>query len=277
MGDRFKELLALRFGCEEAVFASVSPPAADILALMAGHRVHRGFDGRPVPDDLVRTLVASALSAPSKSDLQQRDIVIVDSAIQHKIADRVPKSPWVREAPRCVVFCANGRRLSSLFKRRKRLFPNDHFDLLFNCIGDAALALAWFIVAAEAVGLAGCPLSEIRNFPEEVSEWLGLPDKVIPFAAYCFGWAKDDAPLSPRLPLEVTVHAGRFDDAKAMSSIDDYDRRRRTLQPLSEQRDVDRWGVSPVYGWSEDKARQYAVEQRATFGTFVRNKGFSTK
>jgi nitroreductase/FMN reductase [NAD(P)H] len=35
--------------------------------------------------------------------------------------------------------------------------------------------------------------------------------------------------------------------------------------------------VSPAYGWSEDKARQYAVEQRATFGTFVRNKGFITE
>lgn len=277
MGDRFKELLALRFGCEAAGFASVSAPAAAVLELLAGHRVHRGFDGRPVPDDLVRTLVASALSAPSKSDLQQRDIVIADRAVHEKIADRVPQSPWVREAPRCVVFCANGRRLSGLFELRERPFPNDHFDLLFNCIGDAAIALAWFIVAAEAVGLAGCPLSEIRNFPEDVSEWLRLPDKVIPFAAYCFGWAKEDAPLSSRLPLEVTVHAGHFDDAEAMNLIDRYDHRRGRLQPLEEQRDVDRWGVSLAYGWSEDKARQYAVEQRANFGTFVRNKGFSTE
>ncbi|MFC3206210.1 nitroreductase family protein [Aquamicrobium soli] len=277
MGNRFKELLALRFGCREEEFASVPPAAADMLELLAGHRVHRGFDGQPVADDLVRTLVASALSAPSKSDLQQRDIVVVDRAVQDRIADRLPQSPWVRAAPRCVVFCANGRRLSSLFERRKRPFPNDHFDLLFNCIGDAAIALAWFIVATEAVGLAGCPLSEIRNFPEDVSEWLGLPDKVIPFAAYCFGWAKEDAQLSPRLPLEITAHIGRFDDAEMTSSIDRYDRRRSRLQPLEKQCDVDRWGLSPAYGWSEDKARQYAVEQRATFGTFVRNKGFSTQ
>ncbi|MBZ9764955.1 nitroreductase family protein [Mesorhizobium sp. CA8] len=277
MGDRLTELLALRFGCEQASFASVSPPAADILAVLAGHRVHRGFHGRPVPDDLVRTLVASALSAPSKSDLQQRDIVIVDRAIQQKIADRVPQSPWVRDAPRCVVFCANGRRLFSLFEQRNWLFPNDHFDLFFNSIGDAAITLAWFIVATEAVGLAGCPLSEIRNFPEKVSEWLCLPDKVIPFAAYCFGWSKDDTPLTPRLPLEMTVHAGRFDDAKAIISIDGYDRCRARLQPSIEQRAVDRWGASPIYGWSEDKARQYSVEQRAGFGAFVRSKGFSTE
>ncbi|MEZ5811933.1 MAG: nitroreductase family protein [Rhizobiaceae bacterium] len=248
-----------------------------MLELLAGHRVHRGFDERAVPDDMVRTLIASALSAPSKSDLQQRDIVVVDRGIQDRIADRVPQSPWVREAPRCVVFCVNGRRLSSQFERRERPFPNNHLDLLFNGVGDAAIALAWFIVATEAVGLVGCPLSEIRNFPEDVSKWLHLPDKVIPFAAYCFGWAKDDAPLSLRLPLEVTVHAGQFDDAEAMTLIEGYDRRRGRIQPFGEQRDVDRWGVSQAYGWSEDKTRQYAVEQRIDFGRFVRSRGFSTE
>lgn len=31
------------------------------------------------------------------------------------------------------------------------------------------------------------------------------------------------------------------------------------------------------YGWSEDKARQYWVSERADFGTFIRQKGFSLK
>ena len=35
-----------------------------------------------------------------------------------------------------------------------------------------------------------------------------------------------------------------------------------------------RWGEVPFYGWSEDKARQYGVPQRADFGAFVRKKGF---
>jgi nitroreductase len=277
MCDGFRELLALRFGCDRTDFASLPQPAANVLELLAGHRVHRAFGARPVPDDLVKTLVACALSAPSKSDLQQRDIVVLDRATQDRIADRIPGSPWVGEAPCCVVFCADGRRVLSLFRQRDRSFPNDHFDLLFNGIGDAAIALAWFIVATEAVGLVGCPLSEIRNFPEDLSEWLDLPDKVIPFAAYCFGWPKGSASLSPRLPLDVTVHAGRFDDTRAMDSISRYDRRRAELQPYAEQREVERWGTSASYGWSEDKTRQYAVEQRSGFGAYVRMKGFNTE
>jgi nitroreductase/FMN reductase [NAD(P)H] len=37
---------------------------------------------------------------------------------------------------------------------------------------------------------------------------------------------------------------------------------------------VERFGAAPVYGWSEDKARQYAKPERAGFGAFVRARGF---
>ena len=40
------------------------------------------------------------------------------------------------------------------------------------------------------------------------------------------------------------------------------------------QRFVDKFGEDPDYGWSEDKARQYSVPERADFGAFVRAKGF---
>jgi len=39
--------------------------------------------------------------------------------------------------------------------------------------------------------------------------------------------------------------------------------------------DPARFGTAPFYGWSEDKARQYAIPQRTGFGAFVRAQGFS--
>ena len=40
------------------------------------------------------------------------------------------------------------------------------------------------------------------------------------------------------------------------------------------QRDADRFGRADFYGWSEDKARQVAVNERDDFGAFVRSKRF---
>ena len=53
-----------------------------------------------------------------------------------------------------------------------------------------------------------------------------------------------------------------------------YDGRREAYRPFARQRDPQRFGTAPVYGWSEDKARQYAEPLRADFGAFVRAKGF---
>jgi nitroreductase/FMN reductase [NAD(P)H] len=46
------------------------------------------------------------------------------------------------------------------------------------------------------------------------------------------------------------------------------------VQPIRTQRAPAEFGTSAFYGWSEDKARQYARPERAGWGTFVRRKGF---
>ena len=58
------------------------------------------------------------------------------------------------------------------------------------------------------------------------------------------------------------------------AEIDAYDRRRAALRPYRRQRDTERWGEPLLYGWSEEKTRQYAVPTRYDFGGFVRGKGF---
>jgi nitroreductase/FMN reductase [NAD(P)H] len=215
------------------------------------------------------------LSAPSKSDLQQSDILIIrDEAKLHCIADLLPEMPWLRDAPVFLVFLANGRRLPRIAALRGKPFPNDHFDLLFNATVDAALVLATFLAAAEAAGLGCCPISLIRDHAAAVSEMLALPEKVIPVAGMCVGWPAEHGAITPRLPLSMTLHEDRFTENDFPAAIDGYDRRRAALRPYRNQREPERFGRADFYGWSEDKARQYAKLARADFGAFVRGKGF---
>lgn len=245
------------------------------LISIAAHRVRRSYAARPLAPNLLRLLCACALSAPSKSDLQQADIVVVrDEAKRKTIADLLPEMPWIRSAPVFLVFLANGRRLSELFKLRGRPFPNDHFDLAFNATVDAALVLMNFVRAAEAVGLGCCPISVIRDHAAKISDLLELPDKVIPVAGLCVGWPAEESGISARLPLSLTVHEDRFSDGDLAAQVEGYDRRRHAVWPYRKQRDEARFGRADFYGWSEDKARQYAVPQRGDFGAFVRRKGF---
>lgn len=265
--------LVARFG--EAPDIPEDLPGAASLARMANHRTIRSYAARAVDPALMRVLAAVALSAPSKSDLQQADIVLVEDAGQRAaLAGLVPDNPWVAKAPAFAVFCGNNARQRRVHELRGRDFVNDHIDAMFNAAVDAGIVLATFVAAAEAVGLTTTPISAIRNRPEAAAEALGLPMHVFPVAGLCVGWPAHPGSISPRLPLATTVHTDRHDGAGLDGQIAEYDARRNLTRPYRETRQDDVFGVSPDYGWSEDKARQYARPERQDWGAFLRARGF---
>jgi nitroreductase/FMN reductase [NAD(P)H] len=172
------------------------------------------------------------------------------------------------------VFLANGRRLPMISGLRQKPFPNDHLDLFFNAMSNCSIVLATFVRAAEAAGLGCCPISAIRDHSAFMSDLLHLPERVIPLAGMCVGWPSERGYISPRLGLEATVHIDRYSERDEAADIDAYDRRRNEGRPPWKQRGAERFGEAAFYGWSEDKARQYAEPLRVDFGAFLRKKGF---
>lgn len=274
--ERIEAAIAERFG--ETMAVARETPGLDELLRIAEHRSHRKYSGRRVDTSLLRLLFACALSAPSKSDLQQADIIhVADRGKVRAIAELIPDMPWTADAPVFLVFCGNNRRIRQIGEWRGKPFVNDHLDHFMNAAVDAGIVMTTFIRAAEAAGLGTCPISAVRNRAREVSDLLGLPDCVFPVAGLCAGYPAEAGGISARLPLAVTVHTDRYDDTGLRERIDAYDRRRHALRPFRRQRDPQRHGTADFYGWSEDKARQYAVPERADFGAFIREKGFSLK
>ena len=275
MSDQLAELFAHRFG--EAPERSTDE--TESWTRLAAHGSCRAFRPEPVAPATIATLCALALCAPSKSDLQQRDIVMVaDPDLRRRLDALLCHGPlaqaWIADAPHLLVFCANNRRQRLVHEWRGRPFANDHLDAFFNAAVDAGIALAQFVVAAEAAGLGCCPISAIRNHADEVGALLHLPDHVFPVAGLALGWPRAAPAVSLRLPLAVTVHTDRYREDGLREAVEAYDARREAAQPYAAQRYTADFGLAPHYGWSEDKARQYAKRERETFGAFVRAKGF---
>jgi len=268
------ELIKQRYG--ETFDLGALEDQAEILSGMMARGSCRAFEPRAVDPELVGLLCAAALASPTKSDLQQRDIILVrDEAGKAELLKLAGHAPWVGDVPNIAVFCGNNRRQRQLHALRGHAFANDHLDAFFNAAVDAGIALAAFVTAAEAVGLGCCPISAVRNEACRVSDLLGLPDHVFPVAGLAFGYPKPDSrTVSMRLPLSVTVHEDCYTERDPEAVVQDYDRRRQALQPYRAQRATETFGVAGSYGWSEDKTRQYALPERDTFGAFVRSKGF---
>ena len=275
MKENLVTLLEQRFG----TVVKVPPELAELDELVhaAAHRSDRAFKPDPVPAEWTETLLACALSAPSKSDLQQVSVVRVEDASKRAaVARLVPTLEWLPSAPLLLIFCGDSRRIRRICELRGRPFGNDHLDAMFNASVDAALVMMNFIRVARAAGLGCCPLSMVRDYSAELAELLALPDGVFAVAGMAAGFPAGKSAISPRLPLSLTVHTDRYDDSRLEEMLDVYDRRRSRVQPIpkEKQRDSGRFGTQESYGWSEDKARQVSRPQRADFGRYLREHGF---
>ncbi|MFC6582898.1 nitroreductase family protein [Sulfitobacter aestuariivivens] len=176
-------------------------PGSDMLTSMAARGACRAFTDTPVPDALLDLLCAVAMASPTKSDLQQRDIIMLKSAGQRaRLSDLVAGQSWVADAPMIAVFCGNNRRQRLLHDWHDVPFANDHLDAPFNAAADAAIALGAFVAAADAVGLGTCPISAVRNEARKVSTLLNLPQHVFPFAGLAIGYPAQETHISERLP-----------------------------------------------------------------------------
>ncbi len=276
------DLIEQRFGLPTQAGRNMpaSGTATDTVAGMLTRRSMRRFTPQPVSPELLEIALAAALSAPAKSDLQQASIIIVrEPALRAAINALVPSMPWIANAPEFLVFCGDNRRMRRIAELRGKPFPNDTLDMFMNSAVDAGIVMQAFITAAESLGLAVCPISLIRNQVERASELLRLPQGVFPVAGMCVGHPNDAGRLSMRLPPSVTVHADHYDAGDFDAELAAYDARRAVREPTAadKQRNADKFGVADPYTWSDDKARQYHVPERHSFGPYVRAQGFALK
>lgn len=275
MTGTYEEELRARFGL--AVELGGEAPDDPGLRRMLMRRTHRRYADRPVPDAVVRLLLAAAFSASSKSDFQQASAIwLKDPDRRARLAALFPDMPWIGAAPVFLVFLGDARRLERLGELRGHPRDNGALEGFFNAAIDAALALQTCILAAEALDLGTCPISVLRNRIGEVAEILALPDKVFPVAGLCLGYPAQPGFISMRLPLDATVHVDRYDERGLAAAVDGYDRRRDARHSLHDrQRLVERFGAAPFYGWSEDKARQASVPEGVGFAGWLKAHGFT--
>ena len=276
MTQSLSNLLHQRFGQK----LNIAPDLElnDTLSTLLSHRSCRYYRQQGVSDHLIQTLLAVAFSAPSKSDLQQVSVIrIIDKAKLSRFAQHNLEVGWIADAPVFMVWCGDSRRIRRLSEWKQHDFANDHLDAFMNAAVDVGIALQSFISAAESLGLGCCPVSQIRDDIEFLSEELALPKWVFPVAGLCVGWPVNQEKISMRLPLEITVHENIYNDSHLIDEAMKYDIRREQENPTepAQQRLTDKYGVTERYGWSEDKTRQYAEPMRTDFGAYIRKQGFN--
>lgn len=236
MHETFEEAWRLRYGDEP-------DQAVEALAPFLRHRSVRRYDGRPIPEAIVRGLVAAAQSSATSSNLQLWSIVSVqDPDRREAIAKMCADQRQVREAAWFFAFLADHARL-----RKAALAAGqdpaglDYAEFCLMALVDAALAAERMAVAAESLGIGICYIGALRNDPSGVRDLLGLPDGAFGVFGLCLGWPDPAAPaeIKPRLRQDQVWFREAYGDPDAA----EYDLRMRAFYESQNMKGEVTWSM----------------------------------
>ena len=238
----------------------------------------RKFSKKNISKELLTLLLTAAQSAPSKSNLQQYSIMVIQNqSLKNEISKLIGDTKWALTAPVFLLFLADIRRNIKITNYKGYNHKNNNVDTFMNGVIDSALSMQSMISASESIGLGICPISMIRNIIEEVKNLCKLPKGVFPIAGLALGWPDEKSPVSIRLPQDIVTHYNTYNEKNLMDKINQYDERVFKVAPIerNKQRHVDIYGVAKKGTWSENISRQLSVAERKDFKKWLKNHGFS--
>ena len=238
----------------------------------------RKFSKKNISKELLTLLLTAAQSAPSKSNLQQYSIMVIQNqSLKNEISKLIGDTKWALTAPVFLLFLADIRRNIKITNYKGYNHKNNNVDTFMNGVIDSALSMQSMISASESIGLGICPISMIRNIIEEVKNLCKLPKGVFPIAGLALGWPDEKSPVSIRLPQDIVTHYNTYNEKNLMDKINQYDERVFKVAPIerNKQRHIDIYGVAKKGTWSDNISRQLSVAERKDFKKWLKNHGFS--
>ena len=251
---------------------------SDLINTILSRASIRKFSKKKISKELLTLLITAAQSAPSKSNLQQYSILVIQNKyIKNEISNLIGNTKWALTAPVFLLFLADIRRNIKITNHKGYNHKNNNVDTFMNGVIDAALSMQSMICASESIGLGVCPISMIRNIIEEVKTLCKLPKGVFPISGLAVGWPDEKSSVSLRLPQDIVTHFNTYNEKNLIDKINEYDERVFKVAPIEEskQRHVDIYGVAKKGTWSENISRQLSVAERKDFKKWLNSNGFN--
>jgi len=209
-------------------------PWDETISLLLSHRSVRSYLPKALPPGTIETLVASAQSASTSSNLQTWSVIAVeDPKRKARLAELAGSQKHIVEAPLFLVWVADLSLLEMIGERDKLSTEGlNYLEYLIMAVVDATLAAQNAFVALESLGLGGVYIGAIRNNTELVAAELGLPSKAFPVFGLTVGFPDPSivTEIKPRLPQAAILHREQYSSEAIPAAVAEYDQRMRKFQ-----------------------------------------------
>ncbi len=156
----------------------------------------RAYKPDPVEEDKLQQVLEAARLAPTATNAQPFQVIVIHTAGREAELNRIYKRDWFVQAP--LVICICGIPAQGWVRRDGKNYTEV----------DVAIAMDHLILAATDAGLGACWVAAFDA--TAAREVLGLPDDVEPIAFTPLGYPADQPGSKKRKPLSELVRYERW-------------------------------------------------------------------
>jgi len=168
----------------------------DLMDIIKGRRAVRRFEDKPIPEEALRKILEAAIWAPSGSNFQPWEFILVKDPRNIKKIKMV--SPGLYGTPPAlVVVCIN-----------KEIAQKGGFIEEDTSMFDVAMASQNMMLMAYSLGIGSCPIVSFNKIA--LKELLNIPEHVDPVLIIIFGYPKRWPRPPRRRPFEEVIHVEQF-------------------------------------------------------------------
>lgn len=186
----------------------------DTIELLHARASCRAFADRPIPAEVLESVLEAGVRAPTGGNLQPYSIIAVrDRAVASTLASLCGDQSFIARAPVNLLFCIDfhrGRRWAELCDAPftcNRAFR--HFWIAFQ---DTVIAAQNICVAADSAGLGSCYVGTVLECFPELRAMFRLPQGVFPVVLLSLGYPAAELRRRGKFPQSIIVHGEVYDD-----------------------------------------------------------------
>ena len=167
-------------------------------------RTIRKYSDKKIPAELLRTMLESAMRAPTTGNMQLYSAVVTtDEEVKHRLSPCHFNQPQVMSAAAVITFCADYNRFIKWCEASEAVPGYNNFQSFMTATLDAAIFAQQFNTIAELNGLGCCYLGTTTYNAEEIAAVLNLPEMVVPIITITVGYPDGE-------PAQVERHWRKY-------------------------------------------------------------------
>lgn len=164
----------------------------------------RKFKPVKIKDEIIKEIILKATKAPTCGNMQLYSVIVTKEENRlKKLAEFHYNQPASVTAPVILTICADFNRFTRWCDLNNASHGFNNFHSFITAMTDAVIFSQQIVTIAEMEGYGTCYLGTVTYNSNEISEFLQLPDLVVPVASIALGLIEGEGEETKRLEDSV--------------------------------------------------------------------------